>query len=248
MPTELLIPANADGLERPGFSEQRAMHAILLGALDAVDPALAETVHEMRTKPFTQALLAQGEEGLQWRVTWLDDDLAAPFREGLAQVAPERLLERPLALHPERTVTTQTPYAALAATPAAQRFHLTFHTPTTFKQQYYQQPVPDPYLCFQSWWSRWDLFAPEEGAINIALLDLVQAHVVTTRFRIRSRFWKDGPRRAIGAEGRMTFAVIKGQQVEEAWWQQAGVLAAFSRFCGSGYKTTQGMGQTEPSM
>ena len=245
MPTELRIPAVAEGLEHPGYPEQRAMHAILMGALDAADPALAERVHEMHTKPFTQALRPDEEGGLLWRVAWLDDELAEPFRQGLARLAPDRLLERPLALHAARATAAHTPYAALAAAPAARRFRLTFHTPTTFKQQYYQEPVPGPYLCFQSWWSRWNHFAPAEHAINVALLDVVAAHVVTSRFRIRSVFWQDGRRRAIGALGKMTFAAIRGDRVEEAWWRRAAALAAFSRFCGTGYKTTQGMGQTE---
>jgi CRISPR-associated endoribonuclease Cas6 len=245
MPYNLIIPVNLESMWQPGFHEQRAMHAVFLQALNAVDAALSASVHEARLKPFAQALVAGEREALSWRVSLLDDALYAPFCEGIKRLRLERVGNRPFALDVDGMQTNNQSYAALAETATAARYQVAFYTPTTFKQRYYYQPLPNPYLCFQSWWGRWQQFAPPELSWNIALLDVVQAHLVVSYFRLHSELVQDGKRAYVGATGKMTFAPLQAEKVAAHWWQGVSALGAYANFCGTGHKTTQGMGHTE---
>ena len=245
MPYELLIPIRMAAAARPGLPEQRGMHAIFLAALQTADPALSQIVHDAFVKPFTQALLENDDrDKLTWRVTLLDDNLYGPFVAGLSSLNPGRLLNQKVHLDISAMQTHQRTYAELAETAAASRCDIRFHTPTTFKQSNRHLPIPDPYRCFQSWWSRWVYFAPPALTINIALLDIVQTHLAVSRFSLHSQAWSDGQRRLIGAVGKMQMVTLQPKKLEAHWWQEVATLAAFAPYCGTGHKTSQGLGQT----
>lgn len=249
MPYALKIPATLPDLDRPDLAEQRAMHAVFLEALAAAHPDRAETAHEARTNPFTQALRfphRREEEPppLWWRVTLLDDALYEPFRAGLEQTAPDHLGDRPLHLDLEKIQVSHRTYDELAAAPRSDRFQVDFHTPTSFKQRRYHNPIPEPYRCFQSWWGRWRHFAPPRLAINTAVLDVVSAHLVVSYYRLRSQLWRQGRRAFAGGVGEMSFRAFRRNKVQAHWWDDIAALAAFAPFCGTGLKTAQGMGQT----
>ena len=247
MPTILRIPVQYEPRNGVGLAEQRGLHAVLLGALGAASPDLAETVHNQRVKPFTQAMLpAQDNEAAPWvwRVSWLDDSLVEPFLDGLAGSPPPQLARQPVQFLPDATRREAMTYEALGEVRPASGFQVSFLTPTSFKQRYYDHPLPTPYHCFQSWWGRWREFAPAEQEINVALLDVVSAHLVVSYFNLRSEVWQGGQRLLIGGVGRMTFRAIQANRVAAEWWAAAATLAAYAPYCGTGHKTAQGMGQT----
>jgi CRISPR-associated endoribonuclease Cas6 len=244
MPYDIEIPLQSDKKLDLDMTEQRGMHAVLLAGLAKVDTGLAERVHDAGVKPFTQALRAGKEEGYIWRVTLLDDSLYDPFCTGLTSLSPDRLLRNEIALDLDGRTEAHLTYEALSETETAQRFLVDFFTPTSFKQRYLHQPIPDPYRCFQSWWGRWQAFAPPKQALNVAVLDLVEAHMVISHYKLRSEMAQDGKRRVVGGVGQMTFLVIRRNKVDAAWQQGMTALGAFARFCGTGHKTTQGLGQT----
>jgi CRISPR/Cas system endoribonuclease Cas6 (RAMP superfamily) len=246
MPYDLRLPLTTMQPSRPGLAEQRGMHAALLSALEAADPALSQQVHNRTMKPFSQALLrGKGGRSLTWRITLLDDALYEPLMQGLRHRPPQHLLRQSIRLDLDKMTCHYQSYQELADTPAVSRYHLAFLTPVTFKQSTHHQPLPEPYRCFQSWWSRWHAFAPAEMAVNVAVLDIVTSHVVIAYFDLHSRMVADGQRRVVGAVGTMKWLVIQRAMLDEEWWQQVATLAAFGRFAATGHKTTQGLGQTE---
>lgn len=248
MPTLLQIPIQFKTKEAIGLREQRGLHAILLGALNTASASLAETVHEMRVKPFSQALLPnkcdEPSTPWLWHVSLLDDGLVDPFLTGLAEAPPETLRQQPVQFQLDAVQRESKTYVELGKTPSAMNFKVSFLTPTSFKQRYYHSPLPTPYQCFQSWWRRWRYFAPAGQAINVAALDIVRAHLVVSYFNMRSDVMKAGDRHFIGGVGKMSFSAIQTEKVDAAWWQSIAVLAAYAPFCGTGHKTAQGMGQT----
>lgn len=245
MPSIITIPLVSEGTWSPDFSDQRAMHAIALGAWHRQNPDLAVELHEVQIKPFTQGLVS-GPSGVLWRLTLLDDALYEPLWAGLEQKLQVTIHDRPVTLDLEAAGVQRASYAELAAAPVRERYSFRFATPTSFKQRTHHLPLPDPYLCFQSWWTRWNDFSPAEFGINIAVLDVVRAHLVITRFRLESQLVADGPRRVIGSVGRMTFLPIRRDQLDPQWWQHVATLAAFAPYSGTGHKIAQGMGVTLP--
>ncbi|MCB8983446.1 MAG: CRISPR system precrRNA processing endoribonuclease RAMP protein Cas6 [Ardenticatenaceae bacterium] len=248
MPYALTIPVHY-AVETPlDAGLHRGLHAILLGALHQADEQLSATVHEMRLKPFTQALLpAEAGDGWVWRITLLDESLYEPLCQGLTEAKPGQLQKRPFHADLPAMTVIYTSYQALDQPPTAERYHVQFLTPTAFKQRTYTEPIPNPYLCFQSWWTRWNEFAPKDAAMNVAVLDIVKAHMVVSHFRLHSVIFRDANRWLVGGVGRVTFQVLQPKRVSSEWWQAAATLAAYAPYCGTGHKTTQGMGQTAVS-
>lgn len=250
MPTILHIPVYYQPKNNIGLPEQRALHAILLGALQTTSPELATAVHDMRVKPFAQAMLPNKNSPMTsdapwvWRVSWLDDTLVEPFWDGLTAAPPPDLCRQPVQFAPDAARREAVSYETLSETPSAKGFQVDFRTPTSFKQRYYDHPVPTPYHCFQSWWARWREFTPDDLSINVAVLDVVSAHLVVSYFNLRSEVLQSGQRLLIGGVGKMTFRAIQTGKINADWWQAISILAAFAPYCATGHKTAQGMGQT----
>ena len=107
-------------------------------------------------------------------------------------------------------------------------------------------PLPDPSLVYQSWLNRWNEFAPEEARINVALLDIVAAHVAVGRYDLRTEMVDLGRnRKVIGFVGRVQYNVIRAAKIGSEWLHRLNLLADYASFCGTGHKTAQGMGQTQ---
>lgn len=243
MPTILNIPVQAENAWEPTFSHQRAMHAILFCAWEQSDPALAVQIHQSPVKPFSQALRRLDNQ-LGWRVALLDDRLTESLLTGLGRLKEVRVIDHPVQLEIEQMTITHQPYASLVTAKPQSKYRFQFDTPTTFRQGNLSHPMPDPYLCVQSWWTRWNQFAPSEHHINAAALDVAHAHLAISHFNMGSRTWADGQRRYVGGVGRMSFHVLQARKLADEWWQALATLVAFGSFCGTGYKTTMGMGQT----
>lgn len=243
MPYHLTIPLLSETRLRPQPEHQRALHAVFFAALQRGDVSLANAIHDLTHKPFTQALLSD-HAGYQWCITLLDDQLYEPLVKGLMARQEVRLLQDVVQLQMDNLLCIHEPYESLANVSLQTAYRYYFLTPTCFRQKLFIQPLPDPYSCFQSWWSRWQQFAPPTLSINIALLDIVRAHVAVGHFQLSSQSWADGKRRLLGATGHVTFLLRHSEDVEEVWWYAAAALAHFAPYCGTGYKTTQGLGQT----
>jgi CRISPR-associated endoribonuclease Cas6 len=107
-------------------------------------------------------------------------------------------------------------------------------------------PLPDPLLVYQSWLGRWNEFAPPEQRINVALLDIVTAHVAVGRYDLRTEMADLGRNRLmVGFVGRVQYTVVRAHQIGDEWLRKLNLLADYAEFCGAGHKTAQGMGQTQ---
>ncbi|MCS6859645.1 MAG: CRISPR system precrRNA processing endoribonuclease RAMP protein Cas6 [Abditibacteriales bacterium] len=144
--------------------------------------------------------------------------------------------------------------------PGREQVRMRFYSPTCFRVT--KAPgrsafVAEPSLwhCVQSWLNRWNRFAPSEFFFNRErLLDFVEACGQTRRVDIRTRsleFGAFGLRGFVGkvewAFSRALGASFEGARMEHLL-RQVDALASFSFYCGTGYKTTMGMGQTRQWM
>ena len=133
-----------------------------------------------------------------------------------------------------------------------------FYSPTAFKvynrvancsQNYV---FPDPLYCFHSWLKKWNAFSPipvEEDE----LLDFIHTRIQFSRYSIRTRIMNFGGYRQLGFVGDCEYQFMRngstsGSDETEGssprYLKQVNALANFAFYCGTGYKTTMGMGQT----
>lgn len=133
-----------------------------------------------------------------------------------------------------------------------------FYSPTAFRvhdrttRGTQNHVLPDPLHCFQNWLKKWDALS-SVPIDEDALLDFVQRHIRFSRYSIKTRIMNFGGYKQLGFVGDCEYRFVndistgrsnrvnKGSQ---ELLKQADALANFAFYCGTGYKTTMGMGQT----
>lgn len=139
------------------------------------------------------------------------------------------------------------------ASEAETTWTLRFHTPTCFKVGDALIPLPIPRLCVQSWLRSWEAYSPRPLLTNPLerrhFLDVVEGTVSVTYTRLRLAYQDysfDGTRtRETGFVGICRFSVNPKKAVS-SHLKILNALVGYSFFCGTGRKTTMGMGMTEP--
>lgn len=243
----------------------RAAHALLLRALAALNPTLAQRLHEPgdAPRPFTVSTLMgpRASGGLdpqatyRLRFTAFQREVAVALQQALQSggpLAPGATVDLdgvPFEVLPPPEEATPwdgaTTYAALAGpwltarqTPA-RTWTLRLASPTTFRTGGHHMPFPLPHLVFGSLLQRWNAYAPV--ALPKETHRFAAEAMAVTRYRLHTRSvpLKAGGLR-IGAVGEVTYRALP---YDRYWMSVLQSLAAFARFAGIGAGTTMGLGQ-----
>ena len=244
----------------------RAAHAVLLDAIRAADPALAEELHAgSGLRPFTASNLVgySAQRGLNPERTYSlrftavagpvarallaatqpggPLSLGAVLRLDEAELRVEAIADQPKA-HPWASSLTYEAISArwlLGRESPESRLALHFASPTTFKSGGLHVPVPMPGLVFGGLLERWNAFGP------VALPDetrrFVDECLALTAYRLSTRMVmvKEGGLRA-GAVGEARYTAVNHDRY---WLSLLNLLADFALFAGVGAGTSMGLGQ-----
>lgn len=243
----------------------RANYAALLARLGAEDAALAAAIHAGDgPKPLTcSSLLGVRSAGdaVQLRagqpVTVRFTGLTAAVSQALAACL---LAHRPatwtLADQTFQVIdatddpavhgwTGRTTYEALAAAQLVQAEHpsrqvtLEFASPTSFKSNEMNIPVPLPGLLFGSLVERWNSFSPV--VLSPEMRRYGEEVMAISRYKLESRaVGQKGDGLRIGGVGTVTYRALAGDRY---WLSVMQMLASFALFAGAGVQTATGMGQ-----
>lgn len=233
-------------LDQDAGVEQRALNALFYRWLEAADARLAAFVHDQaEPKPFTLSpLIADNNEGHHFRVTLLEDQYWPYIEQGMKRERTIRAGNRILAMNGETQIDYRT-YADLAQSSTTQwEVVLQFDSPASFKMGEMHYPLPDPTLVFASYRARWNAFAPEQLRIDERWLEWVKSGVAVSRFELQSQSVDFGRYQQIGCVGKVQYTVIDRGPESKEGRGPLNALADYAFFCGTGHKTTQGMGQT----
>jgi len=226
----------------------RAFHALFYQWLALGNYTLSTEIHDDDSpRPFTVASLHRVDGRLMLRFTLLEDGLWPALSAGIAHTPTVEVMGRPLVLPADGPQMHHRSYTDLAAEARTEtRIRLRFLSPTSFRSREMHFPLPDPILVYQSWLNRWNEFAPQEHRINIALLDIVAAHVAVGRYNLRTEMVDLGRnRKVVGFVGTVQYNIIRAGKIGAEWLRKLNLLTDYAPFCGTGHKTTQGMGQTK---
>ncbi len=119
------------------------------------------------------------------------------------------------------------------------RVTLEFATATAHRQIHRNILFPLPAQLWGGWLRAWNAFA--QPAFEDDLIARVEQDVALSNYALKTQVVDFGEYRAAGWVGRATFNYFSR---ERALWRVLNLLADFAFFCGTGYKTTQGMGMT----
>jgi CRISPR-associated endoribonuclease Cas6 len=236
-----------------------ALHAWFLAQVRQFDPTLSARLHDDPSeKAFTVSALdgpfQAGERQLhlipeqtyRWYVTGLSHSVTRFLHVWLDRL-PGRveINKAPLKIDSTELFLAPTTYRELleSGTLPGRGVKLTFLSPTSFRRKGYHFPLPVPYNLFHSYLRRWNDFSgiPVEAD---PFLNWVDSEVLIRRHQIESVKVPGGKRGSVtGFTGAIDLGLAKRNEPEE-FARLFYTLSALAPYCGTGHKTTFGLGQT----
>lgn len=240
------------------------LHAVFLHLISQDNPALATSLHsDAETKPFTVSQL-QGKfartgqhvvaltTGTYWfRITTLNEVIFASLSRVLMPrlARGEKLVigETPFhLLDVKLEPTADNPWGCLSSyqqiyeeASVEEQITLTFQSPTAFKHRRKNLLFPLPLNVFQSYWQKWNAFSDLPLSAN--LLSWIEDNVAVGAHRLHTKALMFSDFQFHGFLGSCRYRVL---QNNARYAKELNVLADFAFYCGTGAKTTMGMGQT----
>ncbi|MEB3213074.1 MAG: CRISPR-associated endoribonuclease Cas6 [Leptolyngbyaceae bacterium] len=121
---------------------------------------------------------------------------------------------------------------------------LTFKSPTSFRRKGHHLPLPLPRNVFHSYLRRWNLFSGQEVPQD-EFLDWVDDHVVIQRHQMESVKVAAGKRGSVtGFTGAIALGLDRKAKEHPEFCRLFFTLGKLAPYCGTGHKTTFGLGQT----
>ncbi len=257
MPYRIRFHLNGARPSHP-FRHVTGQRALVLRWIEAADPKLSAAIHAAnQERPYTIGPL-WCDPSVPNRV-WFDVSSAVDWMPEVLIVGMEaagagvRFGADCYELAGACDVCSAT-WAELVADPGGaseMRFEIlspTTHHVTGPHDKYAPLPAPEAY--FNSWMERWDRCAPwsELPALRMdagALRAIVRDHVCVTRCRgLTERVILQPGLEIHGFVGSVTFALLAPHLISPEDRTRLFALARFSTYCGTGFQTSRGLGQT----
>ncbi|ERT08135.1 CRISPR-associated endoribonuclease Cas6 [Lyngbya aestuarii BL J] len=237
------------------------LHAWFLDQVRQTSPDLSAYLHDGESeKPFTISALEgalkmsgkhlqlQPEQTYFWSITALSQPVVQWLAEWV-QCLPTQveLRNAPLTIQSCQIALAPTTYRQLldAPIPKPAQVNLSFVSPTSFRRKGHHFPLPLPTNLFHSYLRRWNYFSnlPVEQE---SFLDWVDESVIIRRHQIASTKVAAGKRGMVtGFTGAIELGLSKKSSLASPQNQQLFyALGRFAPYCGTGHKTTFGLGQT----
>lgn len=235
----------------------KGLHAWFLQQIRDLDPGLSAYLHDGQTeKAFAMSRLWIDGDGArltfdpdchcEWSLHCLSEPVVVGVMAWLRERSPQvmRLGEFEFAIKRIYVSLPGATYQEFWQKEVEYSLGLSFLSPTGFRRKGSHFPLPVPRNIFQSYLRRWNDFSglPMEAEGFLAWVDefvVVRQHQIETR---RVAAGKQGM--MTGFIGSVVFAVAaKGRQLE-AYGRLFSALGWLAPYCGTGHKTTFGLGQT----
>ncbi|HIK43262.1 MAG TPA: CRISPR-associated endoribonuclease Cas6, partial [Leptolyngbyaceae cyanobacterium M65_K2018_010] len=234
------------------------LHAWFLDEIHQFDPALSAQLHDGETdKAFnisrlsgqfsthSRGLQLQAGKTYHWTVNGLTQPVVAGLAQWLKRLPGEVALKNaPLAIRQVSLAQAPTTYAKLATVEPGHSLSLTFVSPTSFRRRGHHLPLPWPRNVFHSYLRRWNEFS-NRPVDQDRFLDWVDDCVVFQRHELASEKIAAGKRGSVtGFTGTVTYGLAGKAAEQPEFVQLFYTLGHYAPYCGTGHKTTFGLGQT----
>lgn len=228
--------------EAPPRWPGRLLHGALFGRLREVSPHAAELAHSQEPRPFSISGIYREGAHSSFRCAGLSEPVARAVSGALEagvelEIGPTRA--RVLDVGIDATSYEELYERFVPADAVYERISLRFLSPTTFRVGKANMPFPLPRLLWRSWAARWDAFSKVRlGSFE----EWAEEFIVPARFRLKSRTARVGGATLVGVVGECEYRILRPDSLEA---RVAAMLARYSGYCGTGQKTTMGLGTTE---
>lgn len=240
----------------------KGLHAWFLNQVRQTNPDLSAHLHDGESeKPFTISrlegkLLSTGtklqlsaDSSYQWYLSALSSRLADWMKDWLQNLPKViELRNAPLEIQSVEIVHPATTYQQLLENKLNNKLNntlsLSYISPTSFRRKKHHFPLPLPFNVFHSYLRRWNHFSglPVEQDV---FLEWVDENVVIQRHEISTTRVAGGKRGLVtGFTGAVEFGLGKDAASEPEYIKLFRALGQLAPYCGTGHKTTFGLGQT----
>jgi CRISPR-associated endoribonuclease Cas6 len=236
------------------------LHAWFLGQVHQSDPDLSKLLHdEQSEKAFTISglegdLLPGGKEFqllgdqiYRWYVTGLSKPVVQWLSQWLQNLPEEiDLRNAPLLIRSWDIAFEPTTYQQLltAEPRLSPTIKLSFVTPTSFRSKGHHFPLPVPEKVFHSYLRRWNNFS----GVNFdqaEFLNWIDENAIISRHKLESQKVAAGKKGMVtGFTGAVEIALGRSAHNRPDFVQLFYALGRLAPYCGTGHKTTFGLGQT----
>ncbi len=235
------------------------LHAWFLDQVRSTDPELSAYLHDGESeKPFTVsaldgAMISSGRQvqlsantSYHWSVTALSRQVQkwmARWMENLPEVVD--LKNAPLQIRSVSIAHLPTTYTELLNSDHGETtVTLKFLSPTSFRRKGHHFPLPVPMNVFHSYLRRWNDFSGM-AVDQETFLAWVDDCVLINRCQLTTAKVLAGKKGAVtGFTGAIEFSLTKDAVKQPEFQQLFYALGKLAPYCGTGHKTTFGLGQT----
>jgi CRISPR-associated endoribonuclease Cas6 len=236
----------------------KGLHAWFLDQVRQLDPKLSASLHDDQTeKAFTISRLEGKIETNGHQLELNTKNMYSWYITGLSQAVinwmgswlvklPEfvNLRDNLLEIKSVEFFLPPTTYQELERVNFRKTLTLSFVSPTSFRRKGHHFPLPLPVNLFHSYLRRWLDFSGKAIASE-AFLDWVDQFVIINRHQLESVKVAGGKKGTVtGFVGAIELSLANEANNHSEWLQLYSVLANFAPYCGTGHKTTFGLGQT----
>ena len=250
----------------PGALHADQGRALMKEFLDWVKQANSSMFDELHkpddTRPYTVSglrgnavragdyLLLNPDQVLWWRVTSLDDALSDLIQHIFENRLPAtiNISHKPFHILKATVDPNQHEWAGIATydeldsnpDSSPELIQVEFASPTTFRSDGKNQPFPLPRYLANQWLQKWNKYSKKEP-IPDQIIDYADACLAVSRYEICSQDVQHGKATYIGFTGFCRYRIL---EYHPFWTGKLLSLARFSFYCGTGAKTSFGLGQT----
>lgn len=257
-----LLKLKADGEATISPTQGHHAYGLFLALMRQSSPKMADELHGSDSmKPFTisplhgkfqragKNLKVIDASEYSIRLTFLKEDVFAYFMDAALKAASQPLrlesaifhIDQVLLHHEDLPLCHHQSYEQLFTESASGRkVRLQFLSPTAFRSGGKRNVLfPEAPLVFGSYLTKWQYYSPIK--INEAMVKVLP-DIVVTRYKLNTHILHFNAYQETGFEGDCTFELP--DKLDEDCVKAINTLADFALYCGTGAKTTMGMGQT----
>ncbi|MEO3705297.1 CRISPR-associated endoribonuclease Cas6 [Trichormus azollae] len=239
------------------------LHAWFLDQVRQFNPNLSAYLHDSESKkpfnisalegqllPSGKQLQIQANQRYRWHVNAISQPVVQFLTQWLTQLPPTLELRDALlqikqvhVAHPPTTYT-QLLNSLTNKYSDNSEISLSFVSPTSFRRKGHHFPLPAPINLFHSYLRRWNDFSgtPVE---QDAFLEWIDESVIIHQYRLESVKVAAGKRGSVtGFTGVMSCGLSKTTLANTEFTKLFYALVQLAPYCGTGHKTTFGLGQT----
>jgi CRISPR-associated endoribonuclease Cas6 len=254
----LTLKAIADIELSPNYTT--ALHAWFLHQVRDSDPQLSAYLHDGQSEKafalsplngklelIANTLIAKANSTYTWTISALSNELCEWLKTWYNE-HPEtiNLYSGNFAIAQISINQPATTYNNLwsASSNPEPRFILAFLTPTCFRSKNHHLPLPIPANIFHSYLRRWNDFAPEAFPQEEFLAWIEQVVYITNYDLVCTKVAVAKQGYVTGFTGTVEFAVDFKASHNSDFERLLSALIKLANYCGTGHKTTFGLGQT----